>query len=162
MSAQGLSERLPLWASGEESAFQCKRCGFDQRTEITEGPQGNKAHVAQLENVCAQQRRTRTSKIQKTETKKTHSSPEFQVTGFRRRVLEAGVEMIGLPWWFSSKESTSDAEVAGDTSLIPGSGRPAGGGHGNPCQYSCLENPNDRGAWWATVHGVEKSWTQLM
>ena len=70
--------------------------------------------------------------------------------------------MIGLPWWFSSKESTSDAEVAGDTGLIPGSGRPAGGGHGNPCQYSCLENPNDRGAWWATVHGAEKSWTQLM
>jgi len=98
LSARGLSERLPLWASGEESAFQCKRCGFDQRTEITEGPQGNKAHVAQLENVCAQQRRTRTSKIQKTETKKTHSSPEFQVTGFRRRVLEAGVEMIGLPF----------------------------------------------------------------
>ena len=72
------------------------------------------------------------------------------------------MEMIGLPWWFSSKESTSDAEVAGDTGSIPGLGRPAGGGHGNPCQYSCLENPNDRGAWWAAVHGVEKSRTQLM
>ena len=33
--------------------------------------------------------------------------------------------------------------------------------HGNPLQYSCLENPTDRGAWWATVHGVAKSWTQL-
>ena len=38
--------------------------------------------------------------------------------------------------------------------LIPGSGRPPGGGHSNPLQYSCLENPMERGAWWATVHGV--------
>ena len=48
-----------------------------------------------------------------------------------------------------------------DTGLIPGSGRPPGGGHGNPLQDSCLENPLDRGAWQATVHGVAKSWTQL-
>ena len=39
---------------------------------------------------------------------------------------------------------------------IPGWGRSPGGGHGNPLQYSCLENPMDRGAWWATVHGVTK------
>ena len=45
--------------------------------------------------------------------------------------------------------------------LISGLGRSPGGGHGNPLQYSCLENPMDRGAWWATVHGVAKSWTQL-
>ena len=44
---------------------------------------------------------------------------------------------------------------------IPGLGRAPGGGHGNPLQYSCLENPMDRGAWRATVHGVTKSWTQL-
>ena len=42
---------------------------------------------------------------------------------------------------------------------IPGSGRSPGKGHGNPLQYSCLENPKDRGAWWATVHRVAKSWT---
>jgi len=42
---------------------------------------------------------------------------------------------------------------------ILGSGRSPGGGHGNPLQYSCLENPMDRGAWWATVHRVAKSWT---
>ena len=41
-----------------------------------------------------------------------------------------------------------------DMSLIPESGRSARGGHGNPLQHSCLENPRDRGAWWATVHGV--------
>ena len=45
--------------------------------------------------------------------------------------------------------------------LIPGSGRSLGGGHGNPLQYSCLENPMDRGAWWATVHRVAKSRTGL-
>ena len=41
-----------------------------------------------------------------------------------------------------------------DLSPVPGSGRSPGGGNGNPLQYSCLENPMDRGAWWATVHGV--------
>ena len=49
---------------------------------------------------------------------------------------------------------------AGDVGLVSGSGRSPGGGHGNS-QYSCLENPMDRGAWWATVHRVTKSWTQL-
>ena len=48
-----------------------------------------------------------------------------------------------------------------DVGSIPGSGRSPGGGHGNPLQYSCLENAMDRGAWRATVHGVAKSWTQL-
>ena len=44
-----------------------------------------------------------------------------------------------------------------DMNSIPGLGRPPGGGHGNPLQYSCLEKPMDRGVWWATVHGVTKS-----
>ena len=44
--------------------------------------------------------------------------------------------------------------------LIPGLGRSRGEGHGNPLQFSCLENPTDRAAWWATVHGVGKSWTE--
>ena len=50
---------------------------------------------------------------------------------------------------------------AADVSLSPESGRSPGGGHGNPLQYSCLKNPMDRGAQWATVHGVTKSWTLL-
>ena len=50
---------------------------------------------------------------------------------------------------------------AGDPGSIPGSGRSPGEGNGNPLQYSCLENSTDRGAWWATVHGVTKSWTLL-
>ena len=48
-----------------------------------------------------------------------------------------------------------------DVGLIPGSGRSPEGGRGNPLQYSCLENSMDRGAWWATVHGVSKSQTPL-
>ena len=45
--------------------------------------------------------------------------------------------------------------------MTPGLGKSPGEGNGNPLQYSCLENPMDRGAWWVTVHGVTKSWTQL-
>ena len=63
--------------------------------------------------------------------------------------------------WLSSKESACNAGAAGDTGSIPGSGRSPGGGHGNPLQYSCLENPMDSAAWWATVHGVAKSQTRL-
>ena len=48
-----------------------------------------------------------------------------------------------------------------DAGLIPGLGRYPGRGHGSPLQYSCLENPMDVGAWWATVHRVAKSWTGL-
>ena len=48
---------------------------------------------------------------------------------------------------------------AGDAGLIPGSGRPPGGGNGNPLQYCCLENPMDREAWWATVQRVKNNQT---
>ena len=61
---------------------------------------------------------------------------------------------IRLPWWLSGKESTCSAGDSGDGGLIPGSERSPGEGNGNPLQYSCLKNPMDRGAWWATVHGV--------
>ena len=63
-----------------------------------------------------------------------------------------------VPGGSDSKESTCNV---GDLCLIPGLGRSPEGGHGNPLQYSCLENPVDRGALWATVHGVAKSRTQL-
>ena len=57
------------------------------------------------------------------------------------------------------KNSPANAEDVRDTGLILGSGRSPGGGHGNPLQYSCLEDPTDREAWWSTVHKVTKSWT---
>ena len=56
------------------------------------------------------------------------------------------------------KKSTCNA---GDLGLIPGSGRSPGEGKGSPLQYSCLENSMDRRTWWATVHGVTQSQTQL-
>ena len=63
------------------------------------------------------------------------------------------------PWCLTGKESTSNAGDAGDMGLISGLGRFPGGRNGNPLQYSCLDNPLDRGTWWATVHGVTTSQT---
>ena len=65
----------------------------------------------------------------------------------------------GLPWWLSSKESACSVGDTGDAVLIPGSGRYPGEGNGNLFHYSCLENPMDRGAWQATVHGVTEGQT---
>ena len=59
------------------------------------------------------------------------------------------------------KNLPDNAGAIRDTGSIPGSGRPPGGGNGNPLQYSRLENSMDRGAWWATLHSVAKSWTKL-
>ena len=64
----------------------------------------------------------------------------------------------GLPWWFKQEESTCNT---GDLGSSPWLGRSLGEGNGNTFQYSCLENPMDRGDLWATVHGVTKSWTRL-
>ena len=65
--------------------------------------------------------------------------------------LPLGTLSRGLPWWLSGKESACNA---GDPGSIPGLGRSRGEGRGYPLHCSCLENPLDRGAWWATVHGV--------
>ena len=72
------------------------------------------------------------------------------------------------PLWFSHhqvalvvKNPPANAGDLRDEDSIPGLGRSPGEGNSNPLQYSCLENPIDRGTWWATVHGVTKSQTQL-
>ena len=65
---------------------------------------------------------------------------------------------MGFPGSSAGKESTCKA---GDAGSVPGLGRSPRGGHGNPLQCSCLENPMDRGAWWAIVRGVTKNWTRL-
>ena len=59
------------------------------------------------------------------------------------------------------KEYVCNAGDTGDMGSVPGWGRSPGGRHGNPLQYSCLENPMERGSWQATVHEVIKSLTQL-
>ena len=65
--------------------------------------------------------------------------------------------MLGFPGGSDGKEYACNA---GDAGSIPGSGKSPGGHHNNPLQCSCLENPMDRGAWWATVHRAAKSQTE--
>ena len=80
-------------------------------------------------------------------------------TGFFRQEYWSGVLASYIfPCTSVSKESSCSA---GDPGLIPGSGRSPGEGYGKPLQYPCLENPMDRGAWWAAVHGVAKSRARL-
>ena len=64
---------------------------------------------------------------------------------------------LRLPQCLGNKESTCRCTDSGDADPIPALERSPGGGHGNPLQFSCLENPMGRGAWWATVHGIAKS-----
>ena len=66
--------------------------------------------------------------------------------------------MVDFP---GGSEGKASAYHVGDLGSIPGLGRSSGEGNGNPLQYSCLKNPMDGGVWWAIVHGVAKSRTQL-
>ena len=71
-------------------------------------------------------------------------------------MLKGSSQKIGFSGGSDGKASACNA---GDPGLIPGLGRSPGEGNGNPLQYSCLENPMDGGAWWATVCGAQKSQT---
>jgi len=68
---------------------------------------------------------------------------------------------MGPPWWLSVKNSPAMQEPQATVGSIPGWGGSHGGGHGNPLQCSCLENPIDRGTRWAAVYGIAKNQTQL-
>ena len=72
--------------------------------------------------------------------------------------MYAYILYTGFPGGSDSKESAGNA---GDLGSVPGLGRSPAEGDGYPFQYPCLENPMDRGAWWATVHGVTKGLTRL-
>ena len=74
----------------------------------------------------------------------------------RPRIEAVSPELMGFPGASDGKESACNAEDPGSILEL---GRSAGEGNGSPLQCSCLENDMDRGAWWATVHGVAKSWT---
>ena len=67
----------------------------------------------------------------------------------------------GFPGGPVVKNPPANARESGDTGLLLGSGRSPGGGHGNPVQYSCLDNPMDSGAWRTTVYRAAESLTQL-
>ena len=66
---------------------------------------------------------------------------------------------MGFPDGASGKETPANAVDIRDVGSIPGSVRSPEGGHGNPPQYSCLENSMDRAAWWVIVYEIAKSWT---
>ena len=87
-----------------------------------------------------------------------HSFPILAVMNYHK-FSRLKQHMCGFPDGSVGKESACSAGDTGDVGSIPGSGRSPGEGNGNPLQYSCLENPMDRGAWWAIVHGVAKNWT---
>ena len=78
---------------------------------------------------------------------------ETTLETLNRKDLILGMKCLGFPGDSDGKESTCNA---GDLGSIPALGRSPGGRHSNPLQYSCLQNPMDRGAWRATVHGVMK------
>ena len=71
------------------------------------------------------------------------------------------INQFGFPGVSVVKNLPANVGDTGDTSLVPGSRRSPREGNGNPLQYSCWENPMDRGAWWVTIHWVTKSWLQL-
>ena len=73
--------------------------------------------------------------------------------------LLSHVQLFATPWTVAYKNLPTSAEDTTDEGLIPGLGRSPGGGHGNPFQYPCWENPMDRGAWQAIFHRVTQSWT---
>ena len=68
---------------------------------------------------------------------------------------------LGFPLWLSGRQSACSAGETGNMDSVPGSGRFSGEGNGNILQYSCLENPTERGAWWAAVHSVAKGQIRL-
>ena len=76
-------------------------------------------------------------------------------------VLRNQRDFAGSPVFPGGSDSKESACNAGDPDSVPGSRRSPGEGNGNPLQYSCLENPMDRGAWWATVYAVAEIQTQL-
>ena len=91
------------------------------------------------------------------------SKEKLHLSSFLFNCLVENVQTAAIPRVFPVatvvKNPPANAGDARDAGLITGSGRSPGEGHGNPLQYSCLENPVDRGAWWATVCGVTKSQT---
>ena len=97
-----------------------------------------------------------TSSYWKTESRSLFRQDEFLIVQLLMLFYRTAVKFKGL--YQPGKESVCSA---GDPDSVPGSGRSPGEGNGYPHQYSCLENPMDRGALWAIVHGIKKSQTQL-
>ena len=85
-----------------------------------------------------------------------------KVFGMVNKEVDVFLELSCFFYSSAGKESSCNARDSGDAGLISELGRSTGVENGNPLQYSCLENPMDRGAWWATVYRVAESRTQLI
>ena len=103
--------------------------------------------------------------MHKTELKLNNTLPKYEIIGGNLR-SSIQISCYKSLWRFEArlfslrgKKSARQCRRLPRSELIPGSGRSPGGGNGNSPQYSCLQNPMDRGAWQATVHRVTKSWT---
>ena len=90
---------------------------------------------------------------------KNKSQYKYESAGFAKR--KRGTILWCIRSFASGSGGKESACNTGDPDTIPGSGRSPGEGHGKPLQYSCLENPMDRGAWWATVYRIVNSQTRL-
>ena len=87
------------------------------------------------------------------QTKPKLGNPDSSSSHLLSYLVYATISLTSL----GGSESKASAYNVGDLTSVPGLGRSSGEGNGNPLQYSCLENPMDGGAWWATVHGVAES-----
>ena len=81
--------------------------------------------------------------------------------GFNMSLIGCGLANLKPVFVYGSSDGKASAYNVGDPGSIPGLGRSPGKENGNSLHYSCLENSMDGGTWWATVHGVAKSWTRL-
>ena len=117
-------------------------------------PRKGEGGAPQRDSIQGQKGKWKHTEMERWREKKAVPTPTFDLGLF---LISHSLEvLLGFLYGSGSKES---AYSVGDLGLIPGSGRSPGGGHGNPLQYSCLQNPMDRGDWRATVHGFPKSWT---
>ena len=164
---------LPRWLSGKESACQCGRRTRDPGfspwiRKIYGSGKWQPSSILAWKIPWAEEPGKLRARHNWT-TERTHTHPLNQQFNFcslstlhkcaRKCVHRCSLQRcLCVPGGSDRKDFTHNA---GDLGSIPELGRSPGGGHGNPLQYSCLENPMDRGAWPATVHGVEKNWTRL-
>ena len=154
LPGQHLAETTLLSAFSLEGAATSKFI-FPSSTGLIPSTHSN---VPQVQNLQVQLMPSSNSCKRLTPASRLLINPHPQVSSQARIRKAKNRSQTGFPGGSDGKESASNA---GDLGLIPGSGRSPGEGNDSPLQYSCLENPMNRGAWRATVHGVPKSQTWL-
>ena len=148
---------FPRWLSGKESAYQCRRCRrrkFDPWVGKIPWRRKWQPTLVFLPGKSHGQRSLTGYSLQGR--KELDTTVWLNNNNSVSKIIAFNIQ--AFPGGSDGKESACNA---GGLGSIPGSGRSPGEGNGNPLQCSCLENPMDRRAWWAAVHGVTKSWIQL-